>query len=283
LDLYLEANDITEKKLIDRCKLNSASQCGEMLATLALYADAPYKNGGLGGLVVPTFEVIFDGEVLSWEGTAELGTSRNPGDAHVGWTHVKVRPGWPETWEKKIGPWWYTIENGVHGWHLGWSHRRGDADSVDRGASYASFKAAALFAAEHAGPSHRNPDDFDIAGVTTNPEEWYRVKWPAGGGTESGLYPKSYLDTMLRYLRHTLGIHPDEISVKPEAFKASNPRGIFTERGERMYEEIKESYGSDPRAAELAAKTVYARAREGVTGLLNVGKGRPPGVPNKGR
>lgn len=61
-----------------------------------------------------------------------------------------------------------------------------------------------------------------------------------------------------------------------------NPRGTFTAKGERMYEEIKAGYGSDPRAAEIAARTVYARAADGVPGLIER-RGRPPGVPNRGR
>jgi hypothetical protein len=45
-----------------------------------------------------------------------------------------------------------------------------------------------------------------------------------------------------------------------------NPAGL-TAKGERMYEHVKESYGSDPRAKEIAARTVLARAGEGVSGL----------------
>lgn len=45
-----------------------------------------------------------------------------------------------------------------------------------------------------------------------------------------------------------------------------NPR-TFTSRGERMYEHIKAGYGKDPRAAEIAARTVYARSKD-VPGLL---------------
>ena len=57
-----------------------------------------------------------------------------------------------------------------------------------------------------------------------------------------------------------------------------NPVGAFTEKGERMYEEVKASYGRDPRAKEIAARTVYARAKEGASGLIKKGS-RPPGVP----
>ncbi len=48
--------------------------------------------------------------------------------------------------------------------------------------------------------------------------------------------------------------------------KAPNPAGL-TARGERMYEHVKTSYPGDPRAKEIAARTVYARASEGVVGL----------------
>ncbi len=47
-----------------------------------------------------------------------------------------------------------------------------------------------------------------------------------------------------------------------------NPRSTFTAKGERMYQDIKRGYRGDPRAAEIAARTVYARAREGVAGLV---------------
>lgn len=64
-----------------------------------------------------------------------------------------------------------------------------------------------------------------------------------------------------------------------------NPPGRFTEKGERMFQDVKLEYErkGEPRAAELAARTVYAEAKKGVPGLLNVGPGRPPGVPNPGR
>lgn len=64
-----------------------------------------------------------------------------------------------------------------------------------------------------------------------------------------------------------------------------NPAGRFTAKGERMYQDVKREYEAkgDPRAAEIAARTVYAEHKKGVAGLLNVGAGRPPGVPNPGR
>lgn len=62
-----------------------------------------------------------------------------------------------------------------------------------------------------------------------------------------------------------------------------NPAGRFTDKGERMYEDIKASYEargeSRARAEELAARTVFARAADGVPGLVKR-HGRPPGVPN---
>lgn len=61
----------------------------------------------------------------------------------------------------------------------------------------------------------------------------------------------------------------------------TNPTGVLTAKGERMYEDIKRGYEEkgEPRAAEIAMRTVYARAKEGVPGLLRAGKGPPPGVP----
>lgn len=47
-----------------------------------------------------------------------------------------------------------------------------------------------------------------------------------------------------------------------------NPSSVFSAKGERMYEDIKAGYGKDPRAAEIAARTVYERAAEGTPGLL---------------
>jgi len=47
-----------------------------------------------------------------------------------------------------------------------------------------------------------------------------------------------------------------------------NPRGAFSAKGERMYRDIKRHYRGDPRASEIAARTVYARAKEGIPGLL---------------
>ena len=45
-----------------------------------------------------------------------------------------------------------------------------------------------------------------------------------------------------------------------------NPRGL-TKKGERMYEHVKAAYAGDPRAKEIAARTVYARAAGGTRGL----------------
>jgi hypothetical protein len=62
---------------------------------------------------------------------------------------------------------------------------------------------------------------------------------------------------------------------------ARNPSGQFTAKGERMYEDVRAEYEAkgDPRARELAARTVYARAADGVPGLVHR-HGKPPGVPN---
>ena len=46
-----------------------------------------------------------------------------------------------------------------------------------------------------------------------------------------------------------------------------NP-STFTKKGERMYRHIKRGYGSDPRAKEIAARTVYAAAKRGTRGLV---------------
>lgn len=54
----------------------------------------------------------------------------------------------------------------------------------------------------------------------------------------------------------------------PTVRRVKNPRGAFTAKGERMYEHVKHSEHGSPRAKEIAARTVYARAEEGVPGLL---------------
>jgi hypothetical protein len=40
----------------------------------------------------------------------------------------------------------------------------------------------------------------------------------------------------------------------------SNPAAVFTKKGERVYNAIKSGYGRDPRAKEIAARTVYKMA-----------------------
>lgn len=54
------------------------------------------------------------------------------------------------------------------------------------------------------------------------------------------------------------------------------PRDL-TPKGERLYEHVKQSYAGDPRAEEIAARTVYARAREGTEGLVK--RNRPEHNP----
>ncbi len=67
------------------------------------------------------------------------------------WTKVKVRRGWPETWERLMNGLWYTLElQPSGGWSIGYSHRRGDPDSIDRGSRFPTWEAAARFAEEHA-------------------------------------------------------------------------------------------------------------------------------------
>ena len=54
----------------------------------------------------------------------------------------------------------------------------------------------------------------------------------------------------------------------------------FTAKGERAYEHIKQGYGSDPRAKEIAARTVYTMAKT-TPGLVRK-TSRPPGVSLRG-
>ncbi len=68
----------------------------------------------------------------------------------LGWVKVKVRRGWPETWERLMNGWWYTVERQPGGgWSVGYSHRRGDVDSIMRGSRYPTREAATRFAEEH--------------------------------------------------------------------------------------------------------------------------------------
>ncbi|HTP98792.1 MAG TPA: hypothetical protein VMN56_05655 [Casimicrobiaceae bacterium] len=64
--------------------------------------------------------------------------------ARPGWTHVKTDIGWPETWDRKIGDAWYTVERARNGkWCSGRSYRRGDVDyGVIRGVYHPSLEAA---------------------------------------------------------------------------------------------------------------------------------------------
>ena len=50
-----------------------------------------------------------------------------------------------------------------------------------------------------------------------------------------------------------------------ETIPSKNPPPGLTAKGERMYEHIKEGYGRDPRAKEISARTVIARAKEDPT------------------
>lgn len=148
--------------------------------------------------------------------------------------------------------------------------------------------------------SHKNPrsnDALDIPGVT-NPaiRVGSRVSTPFGNGVvmktkaSKNIPGGRLVNVMLEGDDEAFENIPiDQVTVigpHPTSFAARriNPAGVLTAKGERMYEEIKRGYEEkgDPRAAEIAMRTVYAKAKEGVTGLLRVGRGRPPGVPSKG-
>lgn len=106
--------------------------------------------------------------------------------------------------------------------------------------------------------------------------------------TERGLEIEA-CDDCNRLRAPALRLSDDDVAQLPEAQKAlreaaageleENPDGRFTDKGERMYEDVKATYAGDPRAEEIAARTVYARAADGVPGLIRR-QGRPPGVPN---
>src|SRR5574337_225106 len=77
------------------------------------------------------------------------------------------------------------------------------------------------------------------------------------GEIELGIEGESHLD--MESIRQGPG---------PTVRRVKNPRGAFTAKGERMYEHVKHSEHGSPRAKEIAARTVYARAEEGAPGLL---------------
>jgi hypothetical protein len=61
-------------------------------------------------------------------------------------------------------------------------------------------------------------------------------------------------------------VAPGVAEITQKMFAIKNPEGL-TPKGERMYEHIKASYAGDPRAKEIAARTVLARVGEGAKGL----------------
>jgi hypothetical protein len=65
-----------------------------------------------------------------------------------------------------------------------------------------------------------------------------------------------------RVRRATAGAEDDQGYV----VERGNPAGL-TAKGERMYEHVKASYAGDPRAKEIAARTVIARVGGGAQGL----------------
>lgn len=81
----------------------------------------------------------------------QLGREIDAALGHSDWVQAKVRAGWPETWERLMDGWWYMLERRPGGgWFMGFSRRRGDADSIDRGSWFPSRGAAMKFSETHA-------------------------------------------------------------------------------------------------------------------------------------
>jgi hypothetical protein len=89
---------------------------------------------------------------------------------------------------------------------------------------------------------------------------------------------------------HRVRLSPPRPPGAPPMFHApqGRPPGVpnpssFSEKGERMYEHIKQQYEAkgDPRAKEIAARTVYASSSAGVPGLI--GRRNPSQFTAKGQ
>jgi hypothetical protein len=113
--------------------------------------------------------------------------------------------------------------------------------------------------------------ELDYADPHGDPSEPYSMD-----GVDAGLA----VGTLLVYDEHdavVVGLGPEhhvrhlrasDITLEPfDRALVENPPN-FTKKGERMYRHIKEGYAGDPRAKEIAARTVYASAAKGVPGLL---------------
>jgi hypothetical protein len=93
-----------------------------------------------------------------------------------------------------------------------------------------------------------------------------RHRYGISGWLESkrggGRHPISFGDKKPETLREAM---EEAKKFLNRVYGKSNPAGL-TAKGERMYEHVKKGYGADPRAEEIAARTVLARAKE-VPGL----------------
>lgn len=84
-----------------------------------------------------------------------------------------------------------------------------------------------------------------------------------------GRHPISFGETKPETLREAMELAKKFLN---RVYGKSNPARL-TAKGERMYEHVKQGYGADPRAEEIAARTVLSRAKQ-IPGLTS----NPPNV-----
>jgi hypothetical protein len=109
-------------------------------------------------------------------------------------------------------------------------------------------------------PKHLRLSDDDVAQL---PEARRELKEAEARVMEEFDLDEGELENPTREWQRPKGVPPG-VPIPP----GQNPRESFTAKGERMYRDVKRHYRGDRRASEIAARTVYARAKEGVPGLL---------------
>jgi hypothetical protein len=246
--LFVAANRVSMADIWRRAKIKTQRETflfGHYMAMQALgegvswFDDHPEFE-----VRFPRFECHYDGDELVWSGAVD-GGRKNP-ESETEWEKVKVRKGWPETWDRKINGAWYTCEKAANGmWCVGRSHRRGDADyGVDRGIYHKTLEAAQAWCEA----------DAKTWGPRRNPESPHN--WPSSE-VQSLLFPKDqYTVEGAKKWAEEHGYHADKV----------------------------DSHASYHRLRQHAPAGGPCRTIEFGAGIKAVvcakGVGRPPGVPN---
>lgn len=349
---------------------------GYWLAKISMGIDVPWMSPRhIDRIRIPNFAAVYDGTDLTWDGDDGPRSLSHPPPRSRRVNPTNFDRDDAREWGREAHRMGITAAQAVQDARRAGVPERLLGDVAD---GWGHERSVTVHHDYYGNPDRkRNPTD---AGT----EDWYEISWsvnqdhqpdPEGTGTNRGMYPRSEVEPMLRWLQQQ-GIHdglrrvrlirkahtkrnPTDVSgglgqkphVKtvaetrqilaarkakchprcqgweifnehegrpeiqvcdecmselPKAVRLSdddvaqlaeaqtalreaqartmeeNPRGTFTDKGERLYQEVKDSYRGDPRADEIAARTVYARAADGVPGLI-VRHGRPPGVPNRSR